>query len=383
MNTRNLLRSASNCLSAALLLAVATSAVTCGAPPDQAQAQAEPDVQGILQIESQGSRAFAGTVVHNPEDPSGSRFLACDHGIVDWQIPPGARNTPLVFTHGSGIRVYQTTMDGRPGFQSLFLGEGYAVYLVDYPGIGRAGQGCEAYAYTPNRNANRVFENRVGTWPEGQPEPTYFPGVAFSQDPEALNQNLRVQYPDSFMDTGAHRALEGAGLAVLLDELSAEGRGNAVVFNHSSGSVSAFHAGLNTDKIAGYVSFEPGGSAALFPEGEVPMITLADGTQISAGSSLPVEEFRKLATYPQLFVWGDNIPSEVDPDSTTEPVLSVRAERFKLMAAALNKYGGDAVNLYLPQEGILGNTHRIMADTNNTEVAERIKQWMAERELDR
>ena len=383
MNTRSLLRSASNGLSVALLLTVATSAITCAAPPDQAQAQAEPDGPQILQIESQGSRAFAGTRVYNPEVPDGSRFLACDHGIVDWQIPPGARNTPLVLTHGSGIRVYQTTMDGRPGFQSLFLGEGYAVYLVDYPGIGRADQGCEAYTYTPNLNANRVFENRIGTWPVGQPQPTYFPDVAFAQDPETLNQNFRVQYQDSFMDTQAHRALEGAALAVLLDEIYAEGEEKAVVFNHSSGSVSAFRAGLSTDNVAGYVSFEPGNGAALFPEGEVPMITLTDGTQISAGSSLPLEEFRTLAAYPQLFIWGDNIPAEVDAASTTEPVLSVRAERFKLMAAALNKYGGDAVNLYLPEQGIFGNTHRVMADTNNTEVAEQIKLWMAEHGLDR
>ena len=339
------------------------------------------EAKRILQIESQGSRAFAGTNLYNPVDPSGSRYLACDHGIVDWQIPPRARKTPLVFTHASGIRVYQTTMDGQPGFQSLFLGERYPVYMVDFPRTGRAGQGCAAWTYTPNLNANTVFENRIGTWPLGQPQPTYFPNVAFSRDPEALNQNLRVQYPE--FNAQENVELESSALAVLLEEIYDEGRGKAVVFSHSSGGVRGFRVGLKTDKIAGHVSFEP--ANAFFPQGEEPMIRRADGTLVPAANSpsVPLEEFKKLTKYPHLIIWGDNIPSEVDPASTTQPVLSVRAERFKLMAAAINNHGGNAVNLYLPQEGVYGNTHRPMADTNHTQVARQIERWIKKEGLDR
>lgn len=335
----------------------------------------------ILQIESQGARAFAGTNLPNPADPSGSRYLPCDHGYVDWQIPPGARKTPLIFTHGSGTRGYQTTFDGQPGFQSIFLGEKYPVYLVDFPRTGRAGQGCVSYTYTPNLNYTGVFQNRIGLWPLGQPQPTYFPGVAFSQDPKALDQFFRVQYPE--FNAPENQELESSALAVLLDELAAEGRGKSIVFSHSSGGVRGFRTGMKTDNIAGHVSFEP--ANAFFPEGEEPTIRRADGSTVAAANShsVPLAEFKKLASHPHLIIWGDNIPSEVDPASTTQPALSVRVERFKLMAAAINKYGGNAVNLFLPQVGVFGNTHYPFADTNHRQVADQIKLWMQQQGLDK
>ena len=335
----------------------------------------------ILQIESQGARAFAGTNLYNPADPSGSRYLPCDHGYVDWQIPPGARNTPLLFTHGSGTRGYQTTFDGQPGFQSIFLGEKYPVYLVDFPRTGRAGQGCVSYTYTPNLNYTSVFQNRIGLWPLGQPQPTYFPGVAFSQDPGVLDQFFRVQYPE--FNTPENERLEASALAVLVDELLAEGRGKSIVFSHSSGGVRGFRTGLYTDNLAGHVSFEP--ANAFFPEGEEPTIRRTDGTTVPAANSppVPLAEFKKLTRYPHLIIWGDNIPLEVDPASTAEPALSVRIERFKLMAAAINRHGGNAVNLYLPQVGVFGNTHYPFADTNHRQVADQIKLWMAQQGLDK
>lgn len=335
----------------------------------------------ILQIESQGARAFAGTNLYNPADPSGSRYLPCDHGYVDWQIPPDARQNSLVFTHGSGTRGYQTTFDGQPGFQSLFLGEQYAVYLVDFPRTGRAGQGCAAYTYTPNLNYTSVFSNRIGTWPLGQPHPTYYPGVAFSHDPKVLDQFFRVQYPE--FNTPENERLEASALAVLIDEIQADGRGKSIVFSHSSGGVRGFRSGLYSNNLAGHVSFEP--ANAFFPEGEEPTIKLADGSTVPAANSppVPLAEFKKLTKYPHLIIWGDNIPVEVDPRSTTGPVLSVRVERFKLMAAAINKYGGHAENLFLPQVGVFGNTHYAYADTNYRQVAEQIKLWMAREGLDK
>src|SRR5690606_27264176 len=149
-----------------------------------------------LVIESQGARAFGGTNLYNPADPTA--YLPCDHGYVDWQIPLGGkRKHPMVMTHGSGTRGYQTTFDGQPGFQTIFLGQKYSVYLVDFPRTGRAGQGCVPYTYTPDLNYSRnIFQNRIGLWPPGESEPQYLPNVAFSRDPEALDQYFRVQYPE-------------------------------------------------------------------------------------------------------------------------------------------------------------------------------------------
>jgi hypothetical protein len=381
MSISNLVRSASYCLSAALLLTVATGADTFAAPPDQAQRKGKPVAKRILQIESQGARAFGGTNLFNPAVPSGSRYLPCDHGYVDWQIPPGARKHSLVFTHGSGTRGYQTTFDGQPGFQSIFLGERYRVHLVDFPRTGRAGQGCASYTYTPNLNYTSVFENRIGLWPVDQPQPTYFPGVAFSQDPDVLDQFFRIQYPE--FNAPENQQLESDALAVLLEELYAEHKSKSVVFSHSSGGVRGFYTGTKSDKIAGHVSFEP--ANAFFPEGQEPTITRADGVVVPAANaaSVPLEQFLELTKHPILIIWGDNIPSEVDPATTTEPFLSVRVERFKLMAKIINDYGGNAVNLFLPEVGVFGNTHYPFADTNHTQVADQIKLWMKEHGLDR
>jgi hypothetical protein len=67
-------------LSAGALFAVLTSADTFA--QDQSKRK-------ILEIESMGARAFGGTAVPMPDDPT--NFQACDHGFAEWFIPPQAR----------------------------------------------------------------------------------------------------------------------------------------------------------------------------------------------------------------------------------------------------------------------------------------------------
>jgi pimeloyl-ACP methyl ester carboxylesterase len=167
-------------LSAAILLA--TSADTF------AQDESRPKT---LEIESMGARAFGGTAVPMPDDPT--NFQACDHGFAEWFIPPRAREHPMVLVHGSSSRTYQSTFDGKPGFQNLLLGEKYPVYLVDLPWTGRAGKACSEYTWNPVNNtfsARFVFTNRVGLWAQNTPEAAkqFFPGVAFPKDPKVLDQ---------------------------------------------------------------------------------------------------------------------------------------------------------------------------------------------------
>jgi pimeloyl-ACP methyl ester carboxylesterase len=55
---------------------------------------------------------------------------------------------PLVFIHGhlQFARTWETTADGREGFQELFLRRRFATCLVDLPRLGRAGQSTEPMA---------------------------------------------------------------------------------------------------------------------------------------------------------------------------------------------------------------------------------------------
>lgn len=47
----------------------------------------------------------------------------------------------------------------------------------------------------------------------------------------------------------------------------------------------------------------------------------------------------------------------------------------------MRRHGGDVQVIYLPDIGIKGNTHFLMADLNNKDVAEVMEQWMKEKGL--
>ena len=87
-----------------------------------------------------------GTIISakKPYDPlhpqAAGQTLHGDHAHVFYQKPVNARKYPLVFLHGAGqsARTWESTPDGREGFQNLFLRRGYSVYLVDQPRRGDA-----------------------------------------------------------------------------------------------------------------------------------------------------------------------------------------------------------------------------------------------------
>ena len=53
------------------------------------------------------------------------------------------------------------------------------------------------------------------------------------------------------------------------------------------------------------------------------------------------------------------------------------------MRDALNRHGGDASVLHLPDVGLHGNTHFSFADRNNLQVADLLSQWLHQKGLDR
>ena len=142
----------------------------------------------ILQIEEQGSFAVGGTVL---TDSLGHKYHG-DHAYVFYQKPVDARKYPLVFAHGVGqfSKTWETTPDGREGFQNIFLRKGFSTYLVDQPRRGNAGRSTEAVTLEPVFDEEEWFNRfRVGIYPD------YFEGVQFSRDREALNQYFRQMTP--------------------------------------------------------------------------------------------------------------------------------------------------------------------------------------------
>ena len=145
-------------------------------------------VGDVLEIARQGSFAVGGTVLTD----SLGRSYHGDHAYVFYQMPVGARRYPLVFAHGVGqfSKTWETTPDGREGFQNIFLRKVYTVYLVDQPRRGNAGHGTETVTIAPAFDEEVWFNRfRIGIWPE------YFEGVQFSRDTEALDQFFRQMTP--------------------------------------------------------------------------------------------------------------------------------------------------------------------------------------------
>src|SRR5207247_4245129 len=105
----------------------------------------------LLMIQEQGSFSIGGTVITSPgkydatnRSPSG-QTLHGDHAYVFYQVPVNARNLPLVFWHGHGqsAKTWETTPDGREGFQTIFLRRRFPVYLLDQPRRGRAARSTQ------------------------------------------------------------------------------------------------------------------------------------------------------------------------------------------------------------------------------------------------
>ena len=100
-------------------------------------------------IASQGSFTAGGSVAQaegtfdnaKPLDPAG-QTLHGDHAYVFYQKPVHPKKNAIVFLHGAGQsgKTWETTPDGRDGFQNIFLEKGYSTYVADQPRRGRAGQ---------------------------------------------------------------------------------------------------------------------------------------------------------------------------------------------------------------------------------------------------
>ncbi|HEY5623916.1 MAG TPA: alpha/beta fold hydrolase [Gammaproteobacteria bacterium] len=337
-------------------------------------------VSDELVIASQGNRPFGGVTLG---DPAGREF-ACDHGYVSWQIPPNPREIPLLFVHASSRKTWESTFDGdREGFIPLFLRRGWATYTTDLPRTGQAGQGCAPILYQPEEqwsNQTSFTSWRYGTWLPGETEPTFYPGVQFpTDDLQALNSFFRIQTPE--FNGEENETVETDALATLLDEM-----GPAIVITHSSTGIRGWITALKTDNVAAIVSYEPG--AFIFPEGELPPpIAIAGGGEQSPGREVPMSDFLKLTRFPVQIVWGDYIPRELDP-AHIGPLATLDFRRrnvlkAELMVEAINRRGGDAENLVLPDIGITGNTHFPMLDLNNVEIADLLSEYLAEKGLDR
>ena len=78
---------------------------------------------------------------------------------------------------------------------------------------------------------------------------------------------------------------------------------------------------------------------------------------------------------------GDNIPDR-PVDLPAQDSWRARLEMARLWRDAVNKHGGSVTLVHLPEIGVRGNTHFLMSDLNNVEIADQVSKFLAERKLD-
>jgi quercetin dioxygenase-like cupin family protein len=331
------------------------------------------DKPAPLVIQEQGSFAVGGTVVTNPGtfdpikmSPEGQTFHG-DHAYVSYQIPVNARKLPLVLWHGFGqfSKTWETTQDGREGFQNIFLRRGFGVYLVDQPRRGNAGRSTKPNNLTPVADEQKWFNNfRLGVWPN------FFPGVQFSRDPEAMNQYFRQMTPD----TGPiDIEVNSDAVAALFKKI---GPGILVTHSHSGGM--GWLTAIKSLNVRAVVAYEPG-SNFVFPEGEVPAPKLSSGGTLE-GVGIPLADFMKLTKIPIIIYYGDNIPAKPS-ENPGQDMWRVRLEMARHWAATVNRHGGDVTVVHLPETGIRGNTHFPFSDLNNLDIADLMYKFLENKVL--
>lgn len=327
-----------------------------------------------LVIADQGSFAIGGSVKTNPgtfdpikRTPEGQTFHG-DHAYVFYQIPVSAKKLPLVFWHGIGqfSKTWETTPDGREGYQNIFLRRGFGVYILDQPRRGRASRSMDSVTIVPTPDEQTWFGTfRIGIWPN------YFPGVQFAKDPETLNQYFRQMVPNI---GGFDPNIISDATSKLFDKI-----GNGILVTHSHSGGFGWLTAIKNGNVKAIVSYEPG-SGFIFPEGEVPPPVESSSGPVAA-IGRPMEEFMKLTKIPIVIYYGDNIPAKPDPNPGADG-WRARLEMARRWRDAVNKHGGDVTVVHLPEVGIKGNTHFPFSDLNNIQVADLMSRWLKEKKLD-
>jgi hypothetical protein len=249
---------------------------------------------------------------------------------------------PLLLWHGGGLTgvTYETTPDGREGWLNWFLRKGWDVYNSDAVERGRAG-----WAQFPDIfKGDPVFLTTANPWNRfriGPPD-------SYNPDPAKRQTYPGSQFPnegyENFTKQGVPRwtTTDDATLAAYIAEIDRVCP--CVILFHSQAGTFGFKAAqARPDKVRALVAVEPAG--------------VGDPAQIAALRNIPV-----------LFVYGDYI----DRDSRW-PAIRQTGVKF---AEALRTAGGSAEVIDLPAIGIHGNSHLMMMDKNNAEVAGVIQAWL-------
>jgi pimeloyl-ACP methyl ester carboxylesterase len=308
----------------------------------------------ILRIAKQGSMEAGGKTIdcatNDGGDPQSTRWPS-GHVVVDnvyatYQYPAEQRYPyPILFNSGGGhtARVYDTTPDGREGWLTLFLRQGFPVYGVDRPNTGRSGTDiCKI-------NAVKLGKAPAEELPAINRYAAESSWVTFRWGPKFGEPYPNTQFPVEFADNYYPQTISTyrdpdetpksvAAFAALIDKIAEP----VIIQSWSSSGLLGYLAAIERPERAKGI--------------------LAVETSVTAFDMISLGGRQKLAKIPIYIVIGDHAQDRVDA-----------SRKFQKEMTAI---GGHVTVDVLPEAGIFGNGHTMMLEKNNKQIMFRMIAWL-------
>jgi hypothetical protein len=280
-------------------------------------------------------------------DPNG--VYQAEQMYVQYFLPSQPKGkVPILLWHGGGLTgvSYETTPDGREGWLNYFIKMGWNTYNSDAVERGRSGWAM----YPEIFKGEPLFltkENPFERFRIGQGSGSYSKNVA--QMKVLPGNQFPVESYDNFTKqivprwTTTDEPIIGA-YTELVDKV-----GPCVIVFHSQAGQFGFKvAQARPEKVKALVAIEPS--------------TGGDPTKVAAIKGIPT-----------LVLFGDYIEQDSRWPKIKENVIK--------FLDAVKSAGGNPEVVDLPKLGVKGNSHMMMMDKNNLEVAKVIQAWLVKQGL--
>jgi len=378
-----------------LPLAIVSALVIAGAQL-RAQEGTSDSPSNPLVIANQGY-FFAGGSYYNAAD---GQFMS-GQMYVEFQIPHNVRHAyPIVMIHGGGLTgtYMMGTPDGREGWNSFFLRQGYAVYVVDQTGRGKSAYHADAYGPLSRGNALGIQQRFTAfelynMWPRAHLH-TQWPGPGLIGDP--IFDQFYASEVEGIATSTVQQGTIQAAAAALLDRI-----GPAIILTHSqSGPYGWLITDARPSLVKGLLQVEPSGPPLTsvtflgapdwFKDGPVQAawgitaIPMTYSPAITDPSQLTLVK-QPVADNPDVVrCWRQAEPARQLPNLKHTPILIVTSDAGYHSAydhctsEYLTQAGVKNTHVYLGDVGISGNGHMMMLEKNNQAIAAFMASWLEE-----
>jgi pimeloyl-ACP methyl ester carboxylesterase len=319
-----------------------------------------------LVIESQGS-FFVGGESKTSKELSASTNgpgagdagdVTINQMYVQYQTPVhGNQHRPVVMVHGCCLssKTWETTPDGRMGWNEYFVRQGRSVYLADQSSRARSGfdatklNAVKLGKVPPSELPNVFMASHQTSWVLFRFGPTFNTAFPDEQFPvQAADELYKQMIPDlnAFLPAPNPTWTNMAKLGVQLH--------GAVLVGHSESG------------------FFPEQAALIDPTGVKGIVSI----EMACETTLKPEQLSTLSKIPILIMFGDHLG---DIPGRFGSIWSTNFDTCNKFVQQVTDAGGDARMMYLPKMGIKGNSHMLMQDKNNLQLADLILRWIDDR----